>query len=176
MLGSSSMFTFTSVSSFDRSSAMRSSTGETAWQGPHHSAQKSTITGFSLASTSWSKVDSVTAVDIEVPFCMGFGLRLSYPISRRSVIDVNAREPRVLPTLESIHDSHVPAAREGARSPRARARDSRAVGPRGHVRAGARAQSRRRALELHRRPDHRQQPDGRPSRLGPDAEGRVPAL
>src|SRR5215210_4821436 len=56
------MFTFTSFS--PRSSAMRSRIGETAWQGPHHSAQKSTRTGSSLFSTSWSKVDPVTAVAI----------------------------------------------------------------------------------------------------------------
>ena len=34
----------------------------------------------------------------------------------------------------------------------------------------------RRTLELPRRPDHGQQPDGRPSRLGPDLQGRLPAL
>src|SRR5262249_61947637 len=46
-----------------------SSTGETAWHGPHHSAQKSTITGLSLCRTSCSKLDSVTAVLIsDVPF------------------------------------------------------------------------------------------------------------
>ena len=31
-------------------------------------------------------------------------------------------------------------------------------------------------LELHRRADHREQPDGRPPRLGPHAQGRLPAL
>src|SRR3954463_16307974 len=47
------MLTLTSLRFF--SSAIFSSTGATAWQGPHHSAQKSTITGFSLLSTSCSK-------------------------------------------------------------------------------------------------------------------------
>src|SRR4051812_49201308 len=56
------MFTFTTLSSPERSSAIRSSTGAIAWHGPHHSAQKSTITGLSLCSTSCSKVVSVTAV------------------------------------------------------------------------------------------------------------------
>src|SRR5438876_490683 len=42
------MFTFTSLRSPSRSSAIFSSTGETAWQGPHHSAQKSTRTGVSF--------------------------------------------------------------------------------------------------------------------------------
>src|SRR5947209_3591037 len=62
------MFTLTSLSSSGRSSTMRSSTGETAWHGPHHSAQKSTITGLSLWRTSCSKVSVVTAVDIQLPF------------------------------------------------------------------------------------------------------------
>src|SRR5436853_1452030 len=58
------MLTFTSLSSPSRSATIRSSTGETAWHGPHHSAQKSTITGVSLWRTSCSKVPSVTSVAI----------------------------------------------------------------------------------------------------------------
>src|SRR5919198_94477 len=58
------MFTFTRRSSSPRSSAIRSSTGETAWHGPHHSAQKSTSTGSSLWSTSSSNVFVVTAFAI----------------------------------------------------------------------------------------------------------------
>ena len=50
------------------------------------------------------------------------------------------------------------------------------LGARGDVRAAARAEPRRPALQLHGRPDHGQQPDGRPPRLGPHAEGRLPAL
>src|SRR5437660_4120075 len=56
------MLTLTSFRSPFRSSTIRSRTGETAWHGPHHSAQKSTSTGVSLARTSWSKVDSVAVV------------------------------------------------------------------------------------------------------------------
>src|SRR5438105_9103608 len=56
------MFTFTSLRSPFRSSTIFSRIGETAWHGPHHSAQKSTRTGVSLSSTSWSKVASVAAV------------------------------------------------------------------------------------------------------------------
>jgi hypothetical protein len=56
------MLTFTSFSSPLRSSTMRSSTGATAWHGPHHSAQKSTSTALSLCSTSASKVSFVTAI------------------------------------------------------------------------------------------------------------------
>src|SRR5438105_7787146 len=58
------MFTLTSLSCPDRSSTIRSRTGETAWHGPQQSAQKSTRTGVSLSRTSCSKVDSVTAVVI----------------------------------------------------------------------------------------------------------------
>src|SRR3954449_9587730 len=54
------MFTLTSFTSC--SSAMRSSTGDTAWHGPHHSAQKSTITLPSLFRTSLSNVSVVALV------------------------------------------------------------------------------------------------------------------
>src|SRR4051794_37574794 len=60
------MLTLTSFSSSERSSAILSSTGATAWHGPHHSAQKSTMTGLSLFRTSSSKVAVVTAVDIRI--------------------------------------------------------------------------------------------------------------
>jgi hypothetical protein len=53
------MFTFTTRISSARSSAICSRMGETARQGPHHSAQKSTITGVSLASTSVSNWEVV---------------------------------------------------------------------------------------------------------------------
>src|SRR5919108_3554693 len=59
------MLTLTSLSSLSRSAAMRSSTGATAWHGPHHSAQKSTRTGFSLLMTSCSKVSVVTFCAID---------------------------------------------------------------------------------------------------------------
>ena len=44
------------------------------------------------------------------------------------------------------------------------------------VRATARAEPWRSAVELHRRADHGQQRDGRPPCLGPNAQGRLPAL
>src|SRR3954454_13253017 len=50
------------------SSAMRSRTGETAWHGPHHSAQKSTRILPSASRTSLSKVSLVAFVAIWVPF------------------------------------------------------------------------------------------------------------
>ncbi len=58
-LCSSSMFTLTIFTLSACSSPILSSTGAMAWHGPHHSAQKSTITGFSLWSTSCSKVSFV---------------------------------------------------------------------------------------------------------------------
>src|SRR5438093_6799730 len=58
------MFTLTSLRSPFDSSTIRSRTGATAWHGPHHSAQKSTITGLSLWRTSCSKLCVVTTVDI----------------------------------------------------------------------------------------------------------------
>ena len=45
-----------------------------------------------------------------------------------------------------------------------------------HVRATARAERGQRALVVPRRPDHGQQPDGRPPRLGSDVQGPLPAL
>src|SRR3954454_10232906 len=57
------MLTLTSFRFF--SSAIRSSTGATAWHGPHHSAQKSTSTGSPLWSTSLSNVSSVTSFAIQ---------------------------------------------------------------------------------------------------------------
>src|SRR4051794_26931761 len=65
------MFTLTSFRFF--SSAIRSSTGATAWHGPHHSAQKSTSTGSPACRTSFSNVWSVTSVAIQLSFrfCLG---------------------------------------------------------------------------------------------------------
>ena len=101
-----------------------------------------------------------------VPFLIGF------PISRTLALGV------LFPADRRIEhhgpDVQVPAC--GARSRRSRARDPRVVGRRGRLRPAPRAEPRRRALELHRRADHGEQPDGRPPRLGPHAEGRLPAL
>src|SRR5439155_3306540 len=157
------MFTLTSFSSPFRSSTMRSSTGETAWHGPHHSAQKSTITGLSLWSTSSSKLCSVTAVAINsfltdssvVPLCK----RLESPGCSVHRIEAD------VPTLAAVPGS--PGPREGG---------SRVVGPGADLRAAEGAEPRRPEVQLHGRPDHGEQPDGRPSRVGPDPEGRLPAL
>src|SRR5437762_4313407 len=160
----SSMLTLTSFRFF--SSEIFSSTGETARQGPHHSAQKSTSTGSSLFRTSSSKVDSVTAFAIpESPF-VGSGEELP-----------------VLPALTTLASTlnipdgqTVSAAAPNPRQRGARARDPGLVGEGACLRPAAGAEPRRPALELHRRADHREQPDGRPPRLGADAEGSLPAL
>src|SRR6478752_6467840 len=69
------MSTFTILMSC--SSAIRSSTGDTAWHGPHHSAQKSTITLPSVWMTSASKLSVVALVAIgSFPIC-------SYPLKTR---------------------------------------------------------------------------------------------
>src|SRR4051812_4864086 len=56
------MLTLAIVSFSPCSAAISSRTGATILHGPHHSAQKSTRTGLSLASTSVSKVSSVTVL------------------------------------------------------------------------------------------------------------------
>src|SRR5438270_2536787 len=57
------MYNLTSFTSC--SSAIRSRTGDTAWHGPHHSAQKSTITLPSVFRTSVSNVSVVALVAID---------------------------------------------------------------------------------------------------------------
>ena len=61
-------------------------------------------------------------------------------------------------------------------SSRARARHPRTLGGRGHVLQAARPEPRRPDVQLHGRADHGEQPDGRAPRLGPHAQGRLPAL
>src|SRR5436190_5175707 len=160
---SSSMFTLTSFRSPLRSSTILSSTGSTAWQGPHHSAQKSTMTGLSLWSTSCSKLCSVTAVDI-----WSF---LNWPAGRTPLTTL--RNPVL---VQPYNRSDVRGAATVPRPPRPGGGDPRVVGGGGNLRPAARAQPRRPALQLHGRADHGQQSDGRPPLLGPDAEGRLPAL
>src|SRR3954449_3767191 len=145
------MFSLTILSS-SRSCAIWSSTGAIAWHGPHHSAQKSTSTGLSLWSTSWSKVCSVTVSGMKV-------------LSTSSVCCLKrGGESRC---SRSLRSADAQAASERARPPRAGAGGAGALGGGADVPAPARAECRRAALQLHRRADHRQQPDGRPSRLGP---------
>src|SRR5690349_4906995 len=93
------MLTFTSFSSSPRSSTIRSRTGETAWHGPHHSAQKSTSTGFSLPSTSSSKVASVTSLAIRL-------FSLSFVSASSAIPGQERREPlrSSLATIASMAD------------------------------------------------------------------------
>src|SRR5438067_3481424 len=79
----SSTFNLTILSLPDCSTAISSSTGATMRHGPHHSAQKSTRTGRSLASTSASKSASVTAC-VVVPTCSSAVLMtVSFPYRGR---------------------------------------------------------------------------------------------
>src|SRR6266540_6494268 len=126
------MFTLTTLSSPGRSSAILSRTGETAWQGPHHSAQKSTITGLSLERTSCSKVDSVTAVDMRILSLVPLGI----PAAGENVpIRSNGARLPGIPFVQSPDGFRV--APGGPRPLCARARDSRVVGARGHLRRAA---------------------------------------
>ena len=52
----------------------------------------------------------------------------------------------------------------------------RVLGPQPGLREAAQPNRGKPALVLPRRPDHRQQPDGRPPRLGPHLQGRLPPL
>ena len=73
-------------------------------------------------------------------------------------------------------DAHVRATAGQARPSCAGARDPRALGERAHVRTRARAQPGRNTLELRGRADHGERDDGRPPRVGPLAQGPLPAL
>src|SRR5215217_3891350 len=152
------MLTLTSFRSC--SSAIRSRTGATAWHGPHHSAQKSTSTLPSDSRTSCSKVDVVAVVAIR-----------------------SFRELHALTTSQtglffpgSYNRKHVHTAPGQAGSQRARARDARALGAGGNVRAIAQAQPRQPEVVVRRRACDREQEARRPYRVGTDAEGRLPAL
>src|ERR1700751_5077148 len=101
------MFTLTSFTSC--SSAMRSRTGETAWHGPHHSAQKSTITLPSVRSTSVSNVSLVAFV------AMWSFRVLSYTLS-------NVAAEALVPTPGTLR-TNVHAVAGQARSPCARGGD-----------------------------------------------------
>ena len=73
-------------------------------------------------------------------------------------------------------EMHVPTRHLEARSRRPGARAARAVARAPDLRPAAGAERGRAALELPRRADHGQQPDGRPPRLGPRLQGPLPAL
>src|SRR3954447_8861888 len=156
------MFTLTSLSF--RSSAMRSSTGETAWHGPHHSAQKSTSTGSSLSSTSFSNVESVTLVAIA-------SFRFFFACRSRVTRSPKVKNVALYTSLPDGQPS-LPAAADGPRPYGARGGGARALGAGGDVRPRARAEPRRAQVPVHGRADHGQQPGRRPPRPRPDAEGR----
>src|ERR1700752_1799586 len=61
----SSTFTFATLTEPAFSCAISSSSGAIILQGPHHSAQKSTITGLSWCVTSRSKLDSSSLITVE---------------------------------------------------------------------------------------------------------------
>src|SRR3990172_1530776 len=80
------------------------------------------------------------------------------------------------PERASPERSHAPARLEPSRPARPRARDARALAGAPHLRTPARAAARGPTVELPRRADHREQPDGRAPRLGARLQGPVPAL
>src|SRR5437764_767899 len=118
------MLTFTSLTSC--SSAIRSSTGETAWHGPHHSAQKSTITLPSLSMTSVSNVSLVAMV-----------ATCSF-LSSWTYDSVNDRCQTFVPA--SLRSKHVRFPTGQAGSSHDRARDPGALGAGGDLRAAPRAE------------------------------------
>src|SRR5438270_7752085 len=141
------MLTLTSFRFF--SSAIRSSTGATAWHGPHHSAQKSTSTGSPDWSTSFSNVASVTSVAIQRSFrfsCWRTGTRSS--------------KGKNVALYTSLPDGRasLPEAADGAGSPGTRGGDPRALGAGGHLPEAARPERRGPHVFLHGRPDHGEQP------------------
>src|SRR5947208_5765747 len=67
----SSTFTFATLIASAFSRAISSSNGAIILQGPHHSAQKSTITGLLLWVTSRSKLDSSRLMVAELSIALG---------------------------------------------------------------------------------------------------------
>src|SRR5579884_2163555 len=99
------MSTFTSFTAC--SSAIRSSTGATAWHGPHHSAQKSTSTLPSLRRTSALKVDSVASVAIPLLTLAGRRLfRPSLSLRRAGAPRHRTRLKPVFDPLPPVPDSN----------------------------------------------------------------------
>src|ERR1700730_6230284 len=158
------MLTLTSFRFF--SSAIRSSTGATAWQGPHHSAQKSTSTGSPAWSTSFSNVASVTSVAIQ----------RSFRFLRRAGTRSSKGKNVALYTSLPDERASLPDAADGARPSGARGGDPRLVGAGENLSEAPRPERRRAALFLLRRAGHGQQDARRPHGLGADVEGRLPAL
>ena len=86
------------------------------------------------------------------------------------------RRPSRCPAHPQSPRPNVPTRQLEARSCRPGVRDPGSVARASDLRAAARPERGRAAMELPRRADHRQQPDGRPSRLGPRLQGPLPAL
>src|SRR6185437_5688658 len=114
------MLTLTSL--ILRSSAIRSSTGATAWQGPHHSAQKSTSTGSPDWRTSFSKVASVTSIAIQFLSISQGGRRWVTRTSKSKNVALYISLPDARASLSD------PADGAGPSGPRAG--HARALGPR----------------------------------------------
>src|SRR5437016_6692725 len=66
----SSTLTFATLTEPDFSRAISSSNGAIILQGPHHSAQKSTITGLSSCFSSRSKLDSSSLITEELSIAL----------------------------------------------------------------------------------------------------------
>src|SRR5450759_4078231 len=81
--GTSSTFSFTTVTLAPHFSARDSTIGATWRHGPHHTAQKSTRTGLSLFRTDDSKVASVISVTFADILSALLGARLSAPALKR---------------------------------------------------------------------------------------------
>src|SRR6266852_5329711 len=85
-----------------RSSAIRSSTGATAWHGPHHSAQKSTSTGPPDWSTSVSNVASVTSVALQRSFRFSVGGSIPDPPKERTLLSTLRFPMSEMPVFQSL--------------------------------------------------------------------------
>src|SRR6476660_8124622 len=83
MAGLSSTFTLTTSTFSPYSTEISSRIGPSLRQGPHHSAQKSTMTGLAEASTSVLKLASVTSFALLIPCVSLFGWLL-----RRLGVDI----------------------------------------------------------------------------------------
>src|SRR5204862_6186 len=103
--GSSSMLILTTLYAPSRIAAICSTIGDTCRHGPHHGAQKSTMTGKSLRRTSFSKVAVVTG--FTGPSGGGVGGQGVQPVEGRleGDGDLAGREAEVVPG-EARHARH----------------------------------------------------------------------
>ena len=85
--------------------------------------------------------------------------------------DETTRNPRLARVNDAVRESG-----DAGRFPGPGTGHPRILGALEGVRAAPREEPGQAALVLPRRPDHRQQPDGRPPRLGPHLQGRLSAL